>query len=146
MRVNWTGRLEAGGVSWLNTPTASSEPPAEGRGGRQGKHAAHHNAERPPPRAVAKKQQKKTKRKGLRAAKGQPVPPEEGKGRGGEEGVWSERGTRHQWHDRNLLHEWQWMIQTPPSSIALFPPSSRSWMWMMWMWEWSWRGEKWTLL
>lgn len=57
MRVNWRERLEAGdgGVSWPKTLTSYSRLPAEGRRGRQGKHAAHHNAERPLPRAVARR-------------------------------------------------------------------------------------------
>lgn len=123
MRVNWTERLEGRGVSRLNTPTASSEPPAQGRGGRQGKHAAHHNAEGPPPPELLQKNKKKKKR--AKSSQGKIAWAAwggGGKGCGGEEGVGcGQREEQAPVTERETAGWDGW--RATPSSKAFAPPA-----------------------
>lgn len=120
MRVNWTERLEARRRKLTTHPHHLLRMPAEGRGGRQGKHAAHRNAERPPPRAVAKTK-KGGRGGGPEAAKGLPEPPGEGRAvevRGGGQREEQTPVTRHEYVG--------WVMANDPSSISF--PSSRPWI------------------
>lgn len=127
MRVNWTERLEAGGVSWR------SEHPRHLR-------AASRGARRKTGQACSTPQRWEAAapsccKGGLKAAKGLACAAWGGKGCGGEGGgggeeVWSERGA----DTSDKTCGWGWWRNTHHSS--LFPSSRVVDM------DWRWRGEK----
>lgn len=125
-------KLETGAASWTNTPATYSKLPAEGRGGRQGKHAAHHNAEGPLPQAVAKQGSSKQPRGSLSRLR-RKGPWKWGQGGGG-------CGQRE---DQTPVARWEVVDEVSDGEWSIIHPSSLQFV--LNMWEWSWCGETGTL-